>query len=341
MRNRKRSYNFISVILVFLMVSIWFYFDQEQQTKSIQIGVSLYLENDTFVEKILSAMEQEALNYEEETGVNVILNVSVANGSQRTQNEQVKRYVEMGYDAICVNLVDRTNAAAIVDLGVFEGEDVPIVFFNREPVAEDIMRRDMVYYVGSDAKQSAVLQGQAVVECYQNYPKLMDKNGDGVLQYVMLEGEMGHQDAIMRSDYSLQTIVNMGVPLHKLASETADWNRKRASDLMEQWIESYGDDIELVLCNNDDMALGALDILSKTSIKAAVFGIDATDVGIQALDEGALWATVDCNSKEQGQAVLRIAADLAMKGSLSDKLELTQQRYVRVPLIKKISTSLG
>ncbi|WP_313528375.1 galactose ABC transporter substrate-binding protein [Anaerotignum sp.] len=339
MRSRKRIY--MGVILGVLALSIWFYFGKEEKTKSIQIGVSLYLEDDTFVEKILSAMEQEALAYEEETGTNIILNVSVANGSQRTQNEQVKRYIEMGYDAVCVNLVDRTNAAAIIDLGVFEDKSIPIVFFNREPVAEDIMRRDMVYYVGADAKQSAVLQGESVVECYHKYPKLVDKNEDGVLQYVMLEGEMGHQDAIMRSDYSLQTIVNMGVPLHKLASGTADWNRKRASVLMEQWTENYGDEIELVLCNNDDMALGALDILSKAGINAAVFGIDATDVGMQALEEGALWATVDCNSQEQGQAVLRIAADLATKGTLSDDLELTQERYVRVPLIKKISPSLG
>lgn len=246
----------------------------------------------------------------------------------------------MGYDAVCVNLVDRTNAAAIIDQGVFEDKNIPIVFFNREPVAQDIMRREMVYYVGSDAKQSAVLQGEAVVICYQKDPERMDKNGDGVLQYVMLEGEMGHQDAIMRSDYSLQTIENMGVPLQKLASGTADWNRNRAAVLMEQWIESYKNEIELVLCNNDDMALGVLDTLSKAGMEGAVFGIDATDVGMEALEAGSLWATVDCNSQEQGEAVLRIAADLATEGTIRANLELTQERYVRVPLIKRISPSL-
>lgn len=338
MGSRKRIY--IGVILGILALSIWFFFGQREKTKSIQVGVSLYLEDDTFIDKILEAMEKEAMAYEEETGINVILNVSVANGSQRTQNEQVKRYIQMGYDAVCVNLVDRTNAAAIIDQGVFEDKNIPIVFFNREPVAEDIMRREMVYYVGSDAKQSAILQGEAVVECFQKHPERMDKNGDGILQYVMLEGEMGHQDAIMRSDYSLQTIVNLGVPLQKLSSGTADWNRKRAAVLMEQWVESYGNKIELVLCNNDDMALGALDTLGKIGVEAAVFGIDATDVGMQALNEGRLWATIDCNSQEQGEAVLRIAADSATKGTLSDDLEVTQERYVRVPLIKKVSPSL-
>lgn len=338
MGSRKRIY--IGVMIVTLALSLIIYFGRHEKIKSIQIGVSLYLENDTFVDKIIDAMEKEALEYEEETGINVILNVSVANGSQRTQNEQVKRYIQMGYDAVCVNLVDRTNAAAIIDQGVFEEKNIPIVFFNREPVAEDIMRREMVYYVGSDAKESAVLQGETVVECFQKHPETMDKNGDGILKYVMLEGEMGHQDAIMRSDYSLQTILNMGVPLQKLSSGTADWNRQQAAVLMEQWLENYGDEIELVLCNNDDMALGALDTLSKVGTEAAVFGIDATDVGMEALEQGKLWATIDCNSQEQGEAVLRIASDLATKAVVSDDLELAQERYIRVPLIKKISPNL-
>lgn len=91
----------------------------------------------------------------------------------------------------------------------------------------------------------------------------MDKNGDGILQYVMLEGEMGHQDTILRSDYVLQTIEDGGVKLQKLDAETADWMRSRADAIMEQWIAEMGDEIELVLCNNDDMALGAADALKR------------------------------------------------------------------------------
>lgn len=311
--------------------------ERDEKPKSIQIGVSLYLENDTFVEQIVAAMQAEAAVYEAETGLNVLLNVSVANGSQRTQNQQVKRYIEMGYDAVCVNLVDRTSAAEIIDQASFEGEDVPIVFFNREPVEEDIMRRQLVYYVGSDAKQGAVYQGETIVECYQRQPEEMDKNGDGILQYVMLEGEMGHQDAIMRSDYSLQAITEAGLPLQKLASGAADWSRKRGEVLMAQWIDEYADQIELVICNNDDMALGALDSMEKAGLQAAVFGIDATAVGLAALEEGRLWATIDCNGEEQGRAVLRLAAGLAAKGELPEMPQLTEERYVRSKLEKRIS----
>lgn len=319
------------IFLIMVLTFLWLGTGQKK-IKQIHIGVSLYLEDDTFIDKILTAMETEALAYEAETGINVELNVSVANGSQRTQNEQVRRYIQLGYDAVCVNLVDRTSAAAVVDLAVFEGENIPVIFFNREPVEEDIMRRAGVYYVGSDAKESAILQGKSVVDAYERAPEVMDKNGDGILQYVMLEGEMGHQDTIMRSDYSLQRIGKGDIPLQQLAIGTADWSRTRAAMFMEQWVETYGEEIELVLCNNDDMALGALDTLEEKGMSAAVFGIDATEVGMEAVAAGKLWATVDCNGGAQGRAVLALATALATEGKPPQSLEIEKERYVRVPM---------
>lgn len=302
--------------------------------KPLQIGVAIYLDTDTFIKRILSGMEEAVRTYEQETGRKVVLTVSAANGSQKLQNEQVKRFMASGCDAVCVNLVDRTSASSIIDIVQGENPSVPVVFFNREPVPEDIMRGERIYYVGSDAKQSAVLQGRAVAESWRFRPE-MDKNGDGVLQYVMLEGEMGHQDTIIRSDYSVQTIAEAGVTLKKLDSGTADWNRGRAKALMEQWLERFGNEIELVLCNNDDMALGAADALAETGVLAAVFGIDATDVGMEALADGRLWGTVDCNGAAQGQAVFRLAAGIAEDGKAPASVLLSEERYVRVPLYKR------
>lgn len=198
------------------------------------------------------------------------------------------------------------------------------------------MRGERIYYVDSDAKQSAVLQGESVVESLRRHPE-MDKNGDGILQYVMLEGEMGHQDAIMRSEYSVRTIEEAGVPLKKLDSGTADWERGRAKLLMEQWLEDYGTGIELVLCNNDDMALGALEALEEAGVSAAVFGVDATDIGMEALAEGRLWGTIDCNGAAQGEAVFRLAAGIASAGSPPADILLSDERYVRVPLYKRMA----
>lgn len=302
----------------------------------LQIGVSIYLDTDTFVGEIIAGMKEAAQEYEEETGRKVALHISAANSGQRLQNEQVRRFMELGYDAVCVNMVDRTSASSIIDIVLGEDPSVPVIFFNREPVPEDIMRGERIYYVDSDAKQSAVLQGESVAESLRRHPE-MDKNGDGILQYVMLEGEMGHQDAIMRSEYSVRTIEEAGIALKKLDSGTADWERGRAKLLMEQWLGDYGDRIELVLCNNDDMALGALEALEEAGILAAVFGVDATEVGMEALEEGRLWGTVDCNGAAQGKAVFRLAAGIATEGKPPKDMLLADGRYARVPLYKRMA----
>ena len=85
--------------------------------------------------------------------------------NQNTQNSQVERLISLGCDALCVNIVDRSAASIIIDKAMDAG--IPVVFFNREPVEEDMNRWEKLYYVGADAKESAVLQGQILVDAYK------------------------------------------------------------------------------------------------------------------------------------------------------------------------------
>lgn len=304
-----------------------------QKKKGVKIGVSIYKSNDTFVDTMMEAMEAKAKQYEIETGVKVSLDVSSAKENQRTQNEQIKRYIALDYDVICVNLVDRTNASTIIEAAM--DKNIPIVFFNREPVAEDIFRWENIYYVGTDAKATAILQGQILIDAYNKNPDFLDKNGDGKLQYVMLEGEMGHQDAIIRTEWSVQTLTDYGIPMEKIDSAAANWERSQAAALMEQWINTYGKTIEVVLCNNDDMALGAADALTKANITdIAVVGIDATQAGVKAVEEGKLLGTVDCNGTKQGESIFDISAEIWSEGEIPSNVTLENNRYVRAPLAK-------
>lgn len=137
------------------------------------------------------------------------------------------RFIARGYDVLCVNIVDRTAAAVVVDKAQEAG--IPLIFFNRQPVDEDIRRGEQVYYVGVDAQGNGALQGQLVLDVWQQEKAALDRNGDGVLQYAMLEGEPGHQDALLRTEYSVKTLTDAGVAVEKLASDTANWNRSQAS----------------------------------------------------------------------------------------------------------------
>lgn len=91
----------------------------------------------------------------------------------------------------------------------------------------------------------------------KNHPEV-DKNQDGKIQYILLEGEAGHQDAISRTDYSVKTLLEQEINLEKLSYQFADWNRGQAENRMSRLIEQYGEKIELVISNNDEMALGAV-----------------------------------------------------------------------------------
>ena len=227
-----------------------------QEDGTLRIGVAVYKGEDTYISNMTQAMQESVDDWCAETGERIQVSISDAQESQNTQNEQIDRFLSLGYDVLCVNLVDRTDAARVVDKA--READVPLVFFNREPVQEDIDAWDKVYYVGSDARQSAQLQAQIVLDLWESDPAALDRNGDGVLQYMMLEGESRHQDAVIRTEVSVQTLREAGVPLERVESGIANWDRNQAAALTESALLEYPE-IELILCNNDDMALGAAD----------------------------------------------------------------------------------
>lgn len=306
----------------------------EQQSQpeqnTVKIGVITYKNNDTFVESIVAAMEQEAKQMEQETGVRVMLDISSAQESQRTQNSQVKRYLSLDYDVICVNLVDRTDANTVIDLAT--AAQVPVIFFNREPVEEDLMRDEQIYYVGTRAEETGRAQGEVAAQGFLD-GTIADQNGDGVLQYVMLEGEMGHQDAIIRTEESVQMLKEAGIATELLASAVGNWERSQGAALMEEWLLEKLP-VELVLSNNDDMALGALDAMKKAGVMVPVIGIDGTQEGQQAVKDEDLLATINCNGQGQGEAIFSLAAQLALQNAIPEEYELEQGHYVWVSIDK-------
>ncbi|MEG1774452.1 MAG: galactose ABC transporter substrate-binding protein, partial [Oscillospiraceae bacterium] len=286
------------------------------------------------ISTMLQNLEKMAKQRELTDKIKITLNVADGRGSQSIQNEQVDRFLSAGYDAICVNIVDRTAAAVIIDKA--KNANIPVIFFNREPVEEDMMRWDKVYYVGAEAGKSGVLQGELVIDAYQQDPDAIDRNRDGVLQYVMLEGEPGHQDALLRTEYSVKVLSAANIVTEKLANDTANWNRGQAASKMSQWIEQFGGAIEVVFSNNDDMALGAIDAcqIAKLSPLPFIVGIDATPPAAAAVRDGSLRGTVFNDSEGQSKAVLDIALALARGSDPAQAVTFKNDKYVWLPYTK-------
>ena len=307
---------------------------RRQEPKSIKIGVTLYDQYDTFVAQLMEEFNTYASAKEEETGVAINIEVYNAADSQSTQNNQVEEMLNDGCDVICVNLVDRTEPTTIIDMA--EKNNVPVIFFNRELVAEDLERWDQLYYVGAKAFESGIMEGEIAADTFKNNPEV-DKNGDGMFQYVVLEGEAGHQDAIVRTEYSVSTIVENGVPVEKLGYGIANWNRAQAQTKMAQMLGEHGENIELVIANNDDMALGAIDAIKASDLEQedwpVVVGIDGTDVGLEAVANGEMVGTVYNDKEGQAEAMLDLAYELSVDGDLSG-LDLEDGKYIRLPYSK-------
>lgn len=306
---------------------------QSEGTDKICVGVAYYNQSDTFLNQLIDCLKEYIHDYEEE-GYETTMQIRDAAGSQRKQNDQVKELINAGCNVLCVNLVDRSDPSEIIDLA--RDNDIPIIFFNREPVAEDMMQWDRLYYVGALAEQSGVMQGEMAVELIQSLPQI-DRNRDGKIQYVVLEGEAGHQDAIIRTENVVDTLKNNGIEIEKLSYGIANWNRAQAENRMLQMISQHQNKIELVLANNDDMALGAIDAYKKLNYTEAVLpvflGIDGTDEGLEAVRELELAGTVYNDKEGQARAMAKLAVAV-VSGEGIEKIEFENDRYIYLPYFK-------
>ncbi|HAB61881.1 MAG TPA: galactose ABC transporter substrate-binding protein [Lachnospiraceae bacterium] len=334
MKNRKRVIIILGLIMISCVGLVAIYFNvfgvtHTVEDKNIKIGVTLYTRNDTFINSISNNLELAAKDMEMKKDERITLNIVSADGSQIKQNDQIDTFIEQNYDVLCVNIVDRTASSIIIDKA--KRANIPIVFFNREPVQEDMNRWDKLFYVGSLASVTGNLQGEIIINILHDRFETIDCNGDGKIQYVLLEGEPGHQDASLRTEHCINALMNEGVEMEKLTGEYLYWKRDQAFTKIKQWMQTYGDDIELIIANNDDMALGAIDALKKMNLldkRPLIVGVDATEAGIQAINDGNLDGTVNINSKQKAQLIFQMAYDLAWNNLIDETVILVDGKYV-------------
>lgn len=302
----------------------------------IKIGACIYRGDDTFISNMMDSLTQLCEEYEEKNNTQINLSIYDGQNSQSIQNDQVERLIALNYDVLCINLVDRTSAAFIINMAM--EADVPIVFFNREPVQEDLKKWDKLYYVGTDAQLNGKMEGQIVVDAYNSSPSSIDRNGDGILQYVMIEGEMRHQDSVLRTEGSVQAIRDAGIQVEKIDGGIANWERSQGAALAEEYFEKYGEEIELIICNNDDMALGVIDTVERLGLEFNnIVGIDGTPQGLEAVEKGRMLGTVVIDYGRQAQMILDIAYSLATGSDPRDTMSIGRDKAIRAPMYTIVS----
>jgi len=298
-----------------------------------QIAFFIYDENDTFLSELMQWVPAASPN-------GAPIEIRYAANSQVVQNQQIVSLAEEGIDLFVINPVDRLACGAIAEKCVNSGIDV--IFFNREPM-EDALEAGDSYFVGTDASGEGRKQALMVGELFGSNFRLSryDKNGDGVIQVVILKGEQGHQDAERRTESCIRQLSELGYRVEILSVEVGNWSRASGYDAIKRLYENYGEQIELVFSNNDDMALGAIDYLVENEVFSenmqeydqpfVIVGVDGTSVGLSAIRRGLLYGTVQNDSVSQADAVMTLADYILEGRDMEDfPYEITNNRYIYV-----------
>ena len=263
-------------------------------------------------------------------GVRLLMNDS--QNDQAKQNDQVDVMLARGVDVLAINLVDPAAAPTIIQKAKYD--NVPVVFYNKEPSPEALASYDKAYYVGTDSKESGIIQAQLIAEHWQKNPA-WDLNGDKVIQYVLLKGEPGHPDAEARTSYVVSTLNDMGFKTEELHMDTGMWDAAMAKDKVDAWASGpNGSKIELVIANNDAMAMGAIEALKAAGkTKTPVFGVDALTEALALIESGQMQGTVLNDANNQAKATFELAYNLANKGATEGTQWKAENKVVRVPYV--------
>ncbi len=310
------------------------------QASDVLIGSCIYKFDDTFMTGVRNNMEQAA------TALGAEIELVDSQNRQPMQNDQVDTFITKGVNALIINPVDRSAAGPLADKA--KAADLPIIFVNREPDRKILDSWEKAYYVGAKAEESGTIGGQLIAEYFKAHPEA-DKNGDGKLQYILIKGEQGHQDATLRSEYCVKAMKDAGLDIVEVGSDNANWDKVQGHDKMKNFITSLGiDGIEAVLANNDDMALGAVEALKSEGYNLGtdgkdpskfipVVGVDATAPALQAIAKGQMLGTSLNDAKNQGTAAVRIAVKAANGEEVTSEsigYTLTDGKYVWIPYVR-------
>lgn len=305
------------------------------------VHVFYYTYSDTYISTVRSALDKKlndaGIHYQDYD----------SNNSQTTQTEQVQTAITKGAKLLIVNIVTTGSddaASGIVSLAKNAG--IPVIFFNREVSDAVVNSYDKCVFVGTDAAEAGYLQGDMVGDyVVENYDRI-DLNGDGKISYVMFMGEKGNNEAIYRTQYSVENankkLAAAGKPAlsfydpantdRYLLDREGKWSAQAANEYMNTILASYSpannNMVELVICNNDGMAEGAVSALvgagynkGDGGVTIPVFGVDATSAAKELIHAGKMAGTIKQDAEGMAEAIEDIAENVLEGDTLLEGMD--------------------
>lgn len=316
MKSTKRIVTII--IVTFIIINTLIYFNNNIQSvvlaQAPPVKVAAFLID--FTDDLINLIGQDLKNIEKENPGKVEYTLYDGKSNQKIQNEQINTVLKEGTNLILLNIVNREDSQEVINR--IKEKNIPVILFNREPLTPAPLESyNKALYIGTDSKQIGLLQGEMLVDAWKASKKYIDKNNDGIMQYVMLEGEITSNEAIQRTKYSVESINDAGIKTEQLALKVSNWLEDLAYDNMKTLLLRYGNKIEVVIANDDTMAIGAIKALHEYGYNTGdksktipVVGVDVTPEAKELIEKGEMLGSVYQTSRAYADALYATGMNL-------------------------------
>ena len=318
--------------------------EEGKKIEDMTVGVFYYTYSDTYISSVRTALDESL------KAAGIDFQDYDANSNQTTQNEQIDTAISTGANLLIVNIVTSGSvdaSQAIVDKAQAAG--IPVIFFNRAVESDEeegkvLGSYDKCAFVGTDAPEAGHMQGDMIGKYLVENFDAVDLNGDGSISYAMFMGQLGNVEAIYRTQYAVEDANKVLTEAGKAelqyfdssnkdcyqVDQDGNWSATAANNYMNTNLSQYHKEnnnmIELIICNNDGMAEGAISALNDkgynlgdgTSTTIPVFGVDATDAAKQLIADGKMTGTIKQDAEGMAEAIAFLTQNVAEGKAVMD-----------------------
>ena len=304
---------------------------------SLDVAVFYYDFSDVYISSVRNSMNSQL------DALGVKYNNYDGAGNQSQQTDQINTAIANGANLLIVNIVETSSPDAAQNaVEAARTAGIPIIFFNREVSNEVVNSYEKCAFVGTDAPEAGHMQGKLVGDYLLDNYDAVDLNGDGTISYVMFKGQEGNAEAEARTQFGVEdanavltaagkpelVYYNASATDKYLVDQGGKWSAQAANDYMSSILSEYsetnGNMVELIICNNDGMAEGAVSALQGAGYNTGdgktipVFGVDATDSAKQLINEGKMTGTIKQDAEGMASTIVNLVSSVKNGGNLMD-----------------------